>query len=88
MSEFNKKAAKFKTKPLCRRQYFRLVTSQVSVWYADHSTPNPLVSLPDDVQVIKGNKFGKKLNAATKCDDQEEAVSKEEKSGKKQCAVN
>ncbi|OQS05116.1 hypothetical protein THRCLA_02701 [Thraustotheca clavata] len=31
--------------PLSRtqfRQYFRFVTSEVSVWFADHSTPNPL----------------------------------------------
>ncbi|KAJ3141902.1 hypothetical protein HK100_005816 [Physocladia obscura] len=38
------------------RQYFRLVTSNVNVWYADHSTPNPLGVLPS-CQVIKGNKF-------------------------------
>jgi hypothetical protein len=24
------------------RQYFRLVTSEISTWYVDHSTPNPL----------------------------------------------
>ena len=40
------------------RQYFRLVTSDVSVWYADHSTPNPLgVKPPDSVKIVKGNKF-------------------------------
>ncbi|XP_075259309.1 uncharacterized protein LOC142351107 [Convolutriloba macropyga] len=40
------------------RQYFRLVTSQVSVWYADHSTPNPLgITPPGHVKVVHGNKF-------------------------------
>ena len=29
------------------RQYFRLVTSSVSVWYAKHSTANPLGCQPD-----------------------------------------
>ena len=41
-----------------RRQYFRLVTSEVSVWYEEHSTPNPLgIKPPDSVKIIKGNKF-------------------------------
>ncbi len=41
-----------------KRQYFRLVTSEVSVWYADHSTPNPLgIVPPDDVVILHGNKF-------------------------------
>ena len=40
------------------RQYFRLVTSDVSVWYADHSTPNPLgIVPPDNVKIVHGNKF-------------------------------
>lgn len=39
------------------RSFFRLVTSQVSVWFADHSTPNPLTPLPSHVRVIHGNKF-------------------------------
>ncbi|CAK4744617.1 unnamed protein product, partial [Aphanomyces euteiches] len=38
------------------RQFFRLVTSQVSHWYADHSTPNPLGILPT-TKIIYGNKF-------------------------------
>lgn len=29
------------------RQYFRVVTSGVSIWYAKHSTPNPLGVQPD-----------------------------------------
>ena len=40
------------------RQYFRLVTSDVSVWYADHSTPNPLGIVPEEeVKIVHGNKF-------------------------------
>mmetsp|Transcript_14416 Transcript_14416/g.45438 ORF Transcript_14416/g.45438 Transcript_14416/m.45438 type:complete len:349 (+) Transcript_14416:12-1058(+) len=40
------------------RQFFRLVTSRVDAWYADHSTPNPLgVEPPPGVAVIRGNKF-------------------------------
>ena len=49
------------------RQYFRLVTSDVSVWYADHSTPNPLgIVPPDNVKIVHGNKF----NASKKEDGQ------------------
>jgi len=41
------------------RQFFRLVTSQVSLWYADHSTPNPLGVKPDPAitKIVRGNKF-------------------------------
>lgn len=40
------------------RQYFRLVTSEVSVWYADHSTRNPLGVEPGPrVQILRGDKF-------------------------------
>ena len=46
------------------RSFFRLVTSQVSVWYADHSTPNPLGVVPGrDVRIVHGNKF--QLDAAS-----------------------
>lgn len=38
-----------------RRQWFRLVSGPISVWYEDHSTPNPLVK--PVAKVIKGNKF-------------------------------
>ena len=42
------------------RQFFRFVTSKVDVWYADHSTPNPLgVQVPGHVHVVHGNKFTK-----------------------------
>jgi hypothetical protein len=33
--------------PGTKRQFFRLVTNQVSVWFAKHSTPNPLGIEPD-----------------------------------------
>lgn len=39
------------------RQFFRVVTSKVSHWFAQHSTPNPLVPLPDSVIVVHDNKF-------------------------------
>jgi len=39
------------------RQFFRVVTSKVSHWFSQHSTPNPLVGLPDHVVVIDENKF-------------------------------
>jgi len=42
------------------RQYFRLVTHQVSLWFEDHSTKNPLGVLPDPsiTKIVKGSKFG------------------------------
>ena len=43
----------------CYRQFFRLVTSEVSLWYRDHSTPNPLGVQPDPAitAVVVGAKF-------------------------------
>jgi len=43
------------------RQFFRLVTSQVSVWFQDHSTENPLGIVPDPniTRIVKGSKFDK-----------------------------
>jgi len=50
--------ASLPVKKSCHRQFFRLVTSEVSLWYKDHSTPNPLgVELPANVRVLSGNKF-------------------------------
>ena len=38
-----------------KRSYFRLVTSQVSAWYEEHSTKNPYgVVPPNGVVVLKG----------------------------------
>ena len=40
------------------RQYFRLVTERVGVWYEQHSTANPLgVRPPEGVQIITESKF-------------------------------
>lgn len=41
------------------RQYFRLVTSSVGVWYTQHNTPNPLGIEPDPeiTKVVTHNKF-------------------------------
>jgi len=52
----------FESLPLqeaAQRQFFRIVTSQVSLWYADHSTVNPLGVRPDPAvtQVVRGDKF-------------------------------
>ena len=43
------------------RQFFHLVTSQVSLWYIDHSTKNPLGVMPDPkiTKIVKGSKFDK-----------------------------
>ena len=41
------------------RQFFRIVTSKVSLWYKDHSTANPLGVEPDPeiTKVVVGDKF-------------------------------
>ena len=41
------------------RQFFRLVTSRVSLWFQDHSTPNPNGVKPDPqiTKIVKGSKF-------------------------------
>jgi hypothetical protein len=41
----------------CKRQYVRVVTSQVSVWYSEHSTANPAVS--PSATIVYGNKFAR-----------------------------
>ncbi|KAI8897820.1 hypothetical protein BC833DRAFT_620883 [Globomyces pollinis-pini] len=38
------------------RQYFRLVTNEISGWFEEHSTPNPMGIKPN-APIIKGNKF-------------------------------
>ena len=40
-------------------QFYRLVMSQVSLWYEDHSTPNPNGVKPDSkvTRIVKGDKF-------------------------------
>jgi hypothetical protein len=40
------------------RSFFRIVTSDVSVWYEQHSTPNPLgICPPPNVRIVTENKF-------------------------------
>ena len=41
------------------RQFFRLVTSKVSLWFQDHSTPNPNGVKPDPeiTKIVSGSKF-------------------------------
>jgi hypothetical protein len=39
-----------------RRQWFRLVTSQVDIWYRQHSTPNRL-GVAAACRIIEGSKF-------------------------------
>eukprot|EP00931_Biecheleriopsis_adriatica_P075433 TRINITY_DN49299_c0_g1_i1.p1 TRINITY_DN49299_c0_g1~~TRINITY_DN49299_c0_g1_i1.p1 ORF type:complete len:324 (+),score=36.45 TRINITY_DN49299_c0_g1_i1:67-1038(+) len=42
----------------CLRQYFRLVTSEVTHWYSKHSTPNPKgIEPPKSVTIIHEDKF-------------------------------
>ena len=43
--------------PGTKRQFFRLVTSSISHWYAEHSTSNDLCKVPENVVIIRGNKF-------------------------------
>ena len=49
--------------PLARgtmRQYFRLVSGKISVWHSQHSTANPLGTVPpDDVKIAHGDKFAR-----------------------------
>ena len=42
--------------PAGLRQFFRLVTSEVSLWFADHSTPN-LLGVQPAARIVEGNKF-------------------------------
>ena len=41
------------------RQFFRLVTHKVSIWYKEHNTSNPNGIIPDKkiTRIVKGNKF-------------------------------
>ena len=51
------------------RQYFRLVTHHVSLWFEDHSTKNPLGIVPDPkiTKIVQGSKFGDKLRITKDC---------------------
>lgn len=48
------------------RQFFRLVTGNVSVWFAAQSTPNPKVPVPSHVRVIGESKFATPSEGATR----------------------
>ena len=42
----------------CHRQFFRLVTSSLSVWYPEHSTKNDLVEIDTSItEIVEGSKF-------------------------------
>ncbi len=47
-------------KKKCYRQFFRVVTEKVDVWYTQHNTENKLgVKPPLQVKIIDGDKFAK-----------------------------
>lgn len=54
--------ASLPVKTECKRQFFRMVTSNVFAWYAQHSTKNRL-GIVAPVKIINTNKFGE-INAA------------------------
>lgn len=47
------------------RQFFRLVTEQVSVWFARHSTPSPTGVMPN-CRIVHWDKFGDAAQETTK----------------------
>ena len=51
------------------RQYFRLVTHHVSLWFEDHSTKNPLGIVPDPkiTKIVQGSKFSDELRIKKDC---------------------
>ena len=51
------------------RQFFRLVTSEVSFWFQDHSTKNLLGVVPDPkfTRILEGSKFDGKVCLADGC---------------------
>ena len=58
------------------RQFFRVVTDKVSLWYIEHSTPNPMGVKPDPkvTLTVKGNKFnGERLEIIEGGDEGEES---------------
>lgn len=46
------------------RQFFRLVTSSLSIWNAVHNTPNPKVPMPPHVLIVNKSRFEEKLETA------------------------
>ena len=57
------------------RQYVRVVTSEVSLWFEEHSTKNPLGVVPDPsiTKVVKGSKFVDNLSLLLDMDPAKEA---------------
>jgi hypothetical protein len=46
-------------------QWFRLVSPNIAIWWAQHSTPNPTgLQLPDSVRVVEGDKFALDVDPA------------------------
>ena len=69
------------------RQFFRLVTSRVGLWFADHSTPNPFGIVPDPkiTKIVRGSKFDNKgaFLIVEQDEDEEVEEEKEEETKKK-----
>ena len=65
------------------RQFFRIVTSEVSFWYKDHSTPNPLGVVPDPsvTKIVVGDKFAEE-GVEIVTDSVEEGMKQMENEGK------
>ena len=64
------------------RQFFRIVTAEVSFWYKDHSTANPLGVQPDPniTKIVVGNKFSEEGVKIVKT-DQDLVAKNEENDG-------
>ena len=58
------------------RQFFRIVTSEVSFWFKDHSTPNPLGVQPDPevTRIVSGDKFSEEGVKILKADISKEML--------------
>jgi tetratricopeptide (TPR) repeat protein len=50
--------------PVVRRQFFRLVAGEVSVWYDAHSSRNPVEGMQAQAEIIYGDKFAPPLKQA------------------------
>lgn len=63
------------------RQFFRLVTGPVSLWYKNHSTPNPLGVKPDPktTRIVVGDKFSEEGVEIVVTADDPENVTKNDK---------
>ena len=68
------------------RQFFRIVTSKVSLWYRDHSTPNPLGVEPDPdiTRTVVGDKFSEEGVQIVEEEDTKTDENSDEKEDEKQ----